>query len=71
MVGIGEGLSERAADIDGVGINRQTGALFRKPRAGSGKAEIVAHDVHQIRTVGAIEHGKCGVQRQATGVLPQ
>jgi hypothetical protein len=32
-----------------------------KSRAGAGEAEIVAHDIHQIRAVGAVEHGEGGV----------
>jgi hypothetical protein len=68
---MGERLSQRAAGIDRLGINRQTGALFRNPRAGSSKAEIAAHDVRQIPTVGAIEHGEGGVQRRAIRLLAQ
>jgi len=70
-VEIRQRLCERAAGVDGVGVDRQTGALLWKSQSGTGEAEIVAHDIHQIRTVGAVEHGEGGVQRERSSILAQ
>ena len=60
-------LLKRTAGIDAVGLDRQTRALLWEPGAGAGEVEIAADQVHQIGTVGAVEHGEGWIQREGAG----
>jgi len=60
VAAIGQCLIDLGAGIDGVRIDRETGALFRKSRIWLGEVETAYHDV---REAGGVEPSEGRVQR--------
>jgi hypothetical protein len=52
-------------------INGEAGVLARKAPPRRGKIEIVAHDIHEVRGIAAIQHGEIRCQVQRLGVFAQ
>ena len=64
-------LAHRHAAVDRVGIDREAGRLLRKAALRRGEAQVVAHQVHQVRGVAAIEDRESRIQADALRVQPQ
>ena len=64
-------LGQRRAGIHGGGIDRQAGALLRKAPARARQAELVAHQVQQVRRILAVVDGETRIEADAPGVLTQ
>src|SRR5207302_10424120 len=58
-------LGERALGVDAVRIDGEAGVLARKALLGPGEPALVAHDVHQIGRIAAVEHAETRVEPDA------
>ena len=68
---LAEYLVDRRLGVDATGIDRKAGALGRKPAFGSGKAKVVANQVHQVGGILAVVDRKRRTEANAFRIFAQ
>ena len=71
----GECLQEQRRQLDpgirGIRVDREASRLLRKAPRLVAEAQFVAHQIHQIRGVAAVEHGEGGIEADRLGIEAQ
>ena len=66
-----ERLLERQPGIDAIRINGEAGVLARKALRPAGVSQLAAYDIHDVRRIGAVQHGEVRLESKMFGVEAQ